>query len=100
MSRRRTAFVLVLISYAQFIVLGLPGGYLGAAWPSMKADFGLQLDEVGVYLLMSTVGYTLTSFFSGQIAARTGFGRFLLLGTVVFGAGFLGIALAPAWGWV
>ena len=73
---------------------------MGAAWPSMKTNFGLRLDEVGIYLLVNTVGYTLASFFSGQIAARTGFGRFLLLGALTFGVGFLGIALAPAWVWV
>ncbi len=100
MPRSKTALLLILISYAQFVVLGLPGGYMGAAWPSMKADFGLPLDALGIYLLMSTIGYTLASFFSGQLASRTGFGRFVLLGTLVYGAGFLGIALAPGWVWV
>lgn len=66
----------------------------------MKTDFGLPLDAVGIYLLMSTIGYTLASFFSGQLASRTGFGRFLLLGALAYGAGFLGIALAPSWVWV
>jgi fucose permease len=66
----------------------------------MKVDFGLPLDAVGIYLLMSTVGYTLASFFSGQLASRTGFGRFVLLGALVYGVGFLGVALAPSWVWV
>ncbi len=99
-SRHSSAITLILISYAQFVVLGLPGGYLGAAWPSMKVEFGLQLDAVGVYMLITTVGYTLASFFSGQLAARAGFGRVLLLGALIYAAGFLGIALAPAWIWV
>jgi fucose permease len=99
-SHRSTAILLILASYAQFIVLGLPGGYLGAAWPSMKTDFGLPLDEVGKYLLASTIGYTISSFFSAQLAMRIGFGRFLLLAAVVFGAGFVGLAFAPAWVWV
>ncbi len=100
LSRSKPLILLILISYAQFVVLGLPGGYMGAAWPSMKTDFGLPLDALGIYLLMSTIGYTLASFFSGQLASRFGFGRFLLLGAVIYGVGFLGIALAPAWVWV
>jgi fucose permease len=97
---RNTALFLILVSYAQFIVLGLPGGYLGAAWPSMQTGFGLALDEVGKYLLLNTIGYTLASFFSAQISARTGFGKLLLLAAVLFAAGFIGLALAPTWGWV
>jgi fucose permease len=100
MSRRTSALILILVCYAQFIVLGLPGGFLGAAWPSMQTGFGLPLDEVGKYLLVNTLGYTLASFFSAQIATRIGFSRFLLLAALVFGTGFLGLAFAPAWGWV
>jgi hypothetical protein len=40
-SRRSTIIFLIVISYAQFVVLGLPGGYLGAAWPSMNTEFAL-----------------------------------------------------------
>ncbi len=100
LSIRSTALPLILLSYVQFIVLGLPGGYLGAAWPSMHTEFGLPLDEIGKYLLVSTIGYTLASFFSAQVANRTGFGRFLLISALVFGVGFLGLALSPTWGWV
>jgi len=100
MSRRTTAVLLILVCYAQFIVLGLPGGFLGAAWPSMKSGFGLPLDAVGSYLLVSTLGYTLASFFSSQIAKLIGFSRCLLLAALVFGVGFLGLAFAPAWGFV
>ena len=99
-SRRSTVIFLILISYAQFIVLGLPGGYLGAAWPSMQTGFGLTLDAVGIYLLVNTIGYTLASFFSAQITARTGFSRSLLMAALTFGAGFLGLALSPSWGWI
>jgi MFS family permease len=100
MSRRSTAILLILASYAQFIVLGLPGGFVGAAWPSMKTGFGLPLDEVGKYLFINTLGYTIASFFSAQLAMRIGFGRFLLLSAVVFGAGFIGLAFSPTWIWV
>ncbi len=99
-SRRNTVVILILISYAQFIVLGLPGGYLGAAWPSMQTEFGLSLDGVGAYLLLNTIGYTIASFFNAQISARTGFSKGLLLGAALFGVGFTGIAMAPAWGLV
>ena len=86
-----------MIAYAQFVVMGLPSGYIGAAWPSIQAEFNLPLDGVGVLLLLNTIGYSLASFFNAQVSARTGFSRGLLLGAALYALGFAGIALAPAW---
>jgi fucose permease len=66
----------------------------------MQTGFGLALDQVGFYLFLNTIGYTLASFFNAQLSARTGFSRLLLIAAILFGVGFLGIALAPTFGWV
>ena len=83
----------------RFIALGLPGGVLGVAWPSIRDSFGVSLDAIGTLLLASTIGYLLSSFTSGRTLTRVGIGPFLMISSVVGGAGFLGYALAPAW-WV
>ena len=40
----------VLLAYAAFIALGMPDGLLGIAWPSIRADFGIPLDSLGLLL--------------------------------------------------
>ena len=35
-------FILMII-YIAFISLGLPDGMLGAAWPTMRLDFGMPV---------------------------------------------------------
>ena len=41
----------VLLAYAAFIALGMPDGLLGIAWPTMRVDFAVPLDAVGMLLI-------------------------------------------------
>ena len=70
--KRQFKIGLILLAYVAFISLGLPDGLLGVAWPSMRADFALPLDALGMLLVASTAGYLTSSFFSGRIMARLG----------------------------
>ena len=60
----------VLLAYAAFIALGTPDGLLGIAWPTMRLDFGVPLDAVGMLLVASVIGYMTSSFLSGALVAR------------------------------
>ena len=88
----------LLISYAGFVVLGMPDGILGMAWPSMQDTFSVPLDAMGLLLLPGTVAYMLASALSGRLIGSYGIGAFLLVGAAVRGLGFLGVAIAPSWG--
>ena len=88
----------LLISYAGFVVLGMPDGILGMAWPSMQTTFSVPLDAMGLLLLPGTVAYMLSSALSGRLIGSYGIGAFLLVGAAVRGLGFLGVAIAPSWG--
>jgi fucose permease len=95
-----TPFIpLIGIPYVGFILLGLPNGVLGVAWPAIRESFGLPLDALGTLLTTVTIGYILVSFSSGRLVSLTGLGPFLLLSSTVSAAGLLGYALAPTW-WV
>ena len=83
-----------------FVSLGLPDGLLGVAWPSMRADFGLPLDALGVLLAAFTSGYVSASFAGGRLLARLGLGALLAVSCFLTGLSLLGYALAPAWGMV
>jgi len=95
--KRETHVLLIGIAYAGFIVLGMSGGLLGVAWPSIRDSFGLSLDAVGTLMIAATAGYLLSSFSTGSVLSRVGVGTLLMVSSVVAGVGLLGYSLAPAW---
>ena len=71
----------ILLAFITFISLGMAGGLLGLAWPSMAADFNVRLEDQGVLLMMmGAQWYLLFNVISGAASipanlvevARTG----------------------------
>jgi fucose permease len=87
----------VLLAYAAFVALGMPDGLLGIAWPSMRADFGVPLDALGMLLVASVAGYMTSSFLSGALVARLGVGNLLAISCALTGAALFGYTLVPVW---
>ena len=90
---------LILLAYIAFVALGLPDGLLGVGWPSIRADFSIPLDAIGMLLVASVAGYMTSSFLSGFLLARVGVGRMLAASCALTGLALLGYTLAPHW-WV
>jgi len=89
---------LILLAYIAFIALGMPDGLLGVAWPSIRTDFSIPLDAVGVLLIASVTGYTTAGFLSGPLIARVGVGKVLVASCAITGLGLIGYTLVPVWG--
>jgi fucose permease len=70
---------------------------LGVAWPTMRGDFALALDAVGVLLIGSTAGFMLASLTVSRLIASFGVGKVLVGAALSAAAGYLGYALAPSW---
>ena len=96
--KQQGGLLTLLITYAGFVLLGMPDGLLGVAWPSMRAMYGVPLEALGLLLLAMMVGYMITSALSGALVAWRGIGLYLLLGSILRALGLLGYALAPSWG--
>lgn len=79
------------------IVLGLPTGMLGVAWPSIRDALGGPLAGLGVLLGAMTVTQFAASTFSGAIRARLGTTRVLLLPAAMAAAGLALFAVATDW---
>jgi fucose permease len=90
---------LLFLAYIAFISLGLPDGLLGVAWPSMRREFGLPLDSLGLLMAAATTGYLISSFFNGKVMTKLGVGGTLAASCAATGLGLLGYTLAPSW-WV
>ncbi|MCA9960364.1 MAG: MFS transporter [Anaerolineales bacterium] len=75
----------------------MPDGLLGIAWPSMRVDFGIPLDSLGMLLFASVTGYMTSSFLSGFLIARMGVGRLLTVSCALTGSALVGYTLVPTW---
>src|SRR5271169_7140866 len=60
------------LALGSFVVLGLPDGILGTAWPSMRATFGAPVGDLGLILLLGTAGSVLVTAFVGTLIQRLG----------------------------
>lgn len=79
-----------------FVVLGLPDGMLGTAWPALRHGFGVPLDGLGIILLLGTAGAVCTSSVSGVVLARIGLRPTLMLAGALGALGALVAILSPA----
>lgn len=75
----------------------MPDGLLGIAWPSMRIDFGIPLDSLGMLLFASVTGYMTSSFLSGTLIARMGVGNLLTVSCLFTGSALVGYTLVPTW---
>ncbi len=87
----------VIIAFLAFVGLGLSGGLLGLAWPSMQVQFGLPLDGVSILFIAQTATYALAGFTIGRLMARWGSGPALLIGALALMVCLFGIALSATW---
>ena len=61
-----------LLSLGTFVALGLPDGMLGTAWPAMRHSFGEPVGDLGLILLVNTIGYAVVAAAVGGLIRRLG----------------------------
>jgi fucose permease len=92
---RRSGGSLLGLAYLAFISLGLPDALLGVGWPSMRSEFGVSIEAVGLILTVGVTGYLLSSVSTGFALARLGVGRLLAASTALVALGLGCYAAAP-----
>ncbi len=92
MSQRR----IDLLSLLTFVAVGLPDGMLGTAWPAMHRSFNVPIGDLGLILLVQTVGSVLATGLVNRAMRRVGVGALLGSAAVLAGASAAGYAVAPA----
>ncbi len=88
---------LLLLAYLAFILIGLPDGVVGVAWPSMRASFALPEAALGLVVAAMALGHFLSGIVSGQLIQRVGTGGLLAVAALVMVAGMAAEAIAPVW---
>jgi fucose permease len=84
-----------LLSLGSFVILGLPDGVLGTAWPSMRATFGAPVGDLGLILLITTIGSVLVTAVVGPLIRRLGVPALLAVAGLLAAIGYAGFAAAP-----
>ncbi|MEJ5223562.1 MAG: MFS transporter [Anaerolineales bacterium] len=95
--KRHPNLGLIALAFIAFVALGLPDGLLGVGWPSIRADFSIPLDAIGLFLAASVSGYMTSSFLSGYLLVRIGVGRMLAASCLLTGLALIGYTLSPQW---
>ena len=96
-SKNYAKLSVIVLAYVAFIALGMPDGLLGIAWPTMRVDFGIPLDSLGMLLFASVTGYMTSSFLSGTLISRMGVGSLLTVSCLLTGSALVGYTLVPTW---
>lgn len=79
-----------------FVVLGLPDGMLGVAWPALRHGFGQPLASLGELLIASLAGYLSVTMLSGWALRRFGISA-VLLGSAAAGCAGAGLFGVTRW---
>ncbi len=84
-----------LLSLGTFIIVGLPDGMLGTAWPAMRQSFGAPVGDLGLILLVNTLGSVLIAAFVGRLIQRLGISALLAAASSCAALGGISFAAAP-----
>jgi fucose permease len=84
-----------LLGLGTFIIVGLPDGMLGTAWPAMRHTFGEPVGDLGLILLVNTIGSVVVAAFVGRLIQRLGISVLLAVAGSCAALGGVGYAAAP-----
>jgi fucose permease len=94
---RGPSSLILFLSYAAFVSLGLPDTVLGVAWPSVSARFGLSPGDIGALLACTVTGNVVSGLVAGRLMAGAGVAALLAGSSGLVALGLLGYTLAPRW---
>ena len=84
-----------VLSLGTFVVLGLPDGMLGTAWPAVRSSLHAPVGYLGLILLAYTAGAVTITLAVSRLIQRTGVGLVLAAAAVVACGASAAFALAP-----
>lgn len=92
-----TGLLVLVVSFVSFIVLGIPDGMMGVAWPSISRTFAVPLGSLGLLMAGFTIGYVTTTALLGWIVARLGYGRVMVAAAASMTLGAAAMVFNPWW---
>lgn len=84
-----------LLGLGTFVIVGLPDGMLGTAWPAMRHSFGVPVGDLGLILLVNTIGSVVVAAFVGRLIQQLGVSVLLAVAGSCAALGGIGYVAAP-----
>jgi MFS family permease len=94
-TRGRIGRTFDLLSLGSFVVLGIPDGMLGTAWPSIRQAFKAPIGDLGLILLITAAGSAAVTALVGPLIRRLGIPALLAIAGTCAALGASGFAFAP-----
>jgi fucose permease len=92
-----SSLVVLAVSFAGFVCLGLPDGTLGVAWPSLRDGFARTQADFGMVLLVHGASYFLSGLLGARLSRRFRPHALLIAASLIAATGMLLVATAPSW---
>jgi fucose permease len=92
--------LLLIIIYIAFISLGLPDSMLGAAWPTIRADFSLPIAGAGLISMIISGGTIVSSILSGKLINKLGTAKLTLISVFMTAMALLGFSFSRNYLWL
>lgn len=86
--------LLLAIIYISFVSLGLPDAMLGAAWPIMHQEFGVDISLAGVLSLTIAAGTVISSLLSDRLTLKFGSGKVTAVSVGLTALALLGFSVS------
>lgn len=87
----------IVTSFLGFLLLGMPYAALGVAWPSISADLGRPLGDLGLLLVATTIGYVPATAVNGPVTHRLGTGTVLPVASALATAAIVLFVVGGSW---
>jgi len=88
-------YILLGVIYLSFIILGLPEGALGLAWPIIRVEMAMPLEAVSILSVTASIFYVTASSQNGRISKYISAKKLNLLGIFFLAIAFFGFSFAP-----
>lgn len=95
-SKSRTRLPIIIL-FTAFVLLAMPIAIPSVQWPTIRDEFGLRQDSIGLLLIMGTIGHLLSGAFNGRLMYLIGAKKLLRLSLLIFGVSLYGYWLSPNW---
>ncbi len=86
--------LLLAMIYISFVSLGLPDAILGAAWPIMHQDLGVEISMAGFVSMVISLGTICSSLFSDRLTKWLGAGKVTAISVGLTALALLGFSLS------
>ncbi|MCL2372333.1 MAG: MFS transporter [Defluviitaleaceae bacterium] len=92
----RNNFIVLVAIFATFLALGMPDGAFGVAWPSIRGDFDMGLDQAFILVIAHSIFYSIAGWQMDRLAGWIKLPNVNMLGMALILVGVGGFALSPS----